>query len=205
MFTGIITDLGLVRAVKRQAGADTRFEIETAYDTDTIELGASIACSGPCLTVTDKGPGWFAVEASTETLARTTMGQWAAGRPINLERALAVGQELGGHIVTGHVDAVVEVRARDTVDGSTRFAVAVPRALAPFVAEKGSVALDGVSLTVNGVTDGDDETRFEVNIIRHTQDMTTFGTLKEGDAVNLEVDILARYVGRMRDATETAR
>jgi riboflavin synthase len=205
MFTGIITDLGLVRAITRHAGADTRFEIETAYDTDEIELGASIACSGPCLTVTDKGPGWFAVEASAETLARTTMGRWTEGRPINLERALAVGDELGGHIVTGHVDAVATIRARDTVDGSTRFSVAVPPDLAPFVAEKGSVALDGVSLTVNGVTDGDDETRFEVNIIRHTQEMTTFGALKEGDTVNLEVDILARYVGRMRDEMETAR
>lgn len=205
MFTGIITDLGRVRAIERRTGADTRFEIETGYDTDAIELGASIACSGPCLTVTDKGSGWFAVEASAETLDRTTMGGWAEGRPVNLERALAVGQELGGHIVTGHVDAVVETRSRAAVDGSARFVFAVPHALAGFVAEKGSVALDGVSLTVNGVSDRGDETLFEVNIIRHTQALTTFGALEAGDMVNLEVDILARYVGRMRDATDGRR
>ncbi len=205
MFTGIITDVGRVRAIQRKPGADTRFEIETAFDTGAIDLGASIACSGPCLTVTDKGPGWFAVEASSETLDRTTMGRWQEGTRINLERALALGEELGGHIVTGHVDAVVETRASEPVEGSTRFVFSLPPALAPFVAEKGSVALDGISLTVNGVTDGDDESRFEVNIIRHTQEMTTFGTLETGDPVNLEVDILARYVGRMRDATDQSR
>ncbi|MEQ8698681.1 MAG: riboflavin synthase [Bauldia litoralis] len=205
MFTGIITDIGRLRAVDQRAGADTRFEIETAYDTASIDLGASIACSGPCLTVTEKGPGWFAVEASTETLDRTTMGRWTEGTRINLERALSLGEELGGHIVTGHVDAVIETRVREAVDGSTRYAFSLPAALAHFVAEKGSVALNGVSLTVNAVSDGDDESRFEVNIIRHTQEQTTFGALAPGDAVNLEVDIFARYVGRMRDAMESKR
>ncbi len=205
MFTGIITDIGRVRAVHRRSGADTRFEVETAYDTASIDLGASIACSGPCLTVTEKGPGWFAVEASGETLDRTTMGRWTEGTRINLERALSLGEELGGHIVTGHVDAVIETRAREAVDGSTRYVFSLPAGLAHFVAEKGSVALNGVSLTVNAVTDGDDESRFEVNIIRHTQEQTTFGALAPGDAVNLEVDIFARYVGRMRDAMESKR
>lgn len=205
MFTGIITDVGRVRAILRKPGADTRFEIETAYDTGTIDLGASIACSGPCLTVTETGPGWFAVEASAETLDRTTMGRWAEGTRVNLERALSLGEELGGHIVTGHVDAVIETRAREAVEGSTRYIFSLPPALAPFVAEKGSVALDGISLTVNDVADGDDESRFEVNIIRHSQERTTFGALGAGDPVNLEVDILARYVGRMRDATDTTR
>lgn len=203
MFTGIVTDLGRVRAIRRDAGADARFEIETAYDTSDIELGASIACSGPCLTVVEKGPDWFAVEASSETLGRTTMGAWRKGTPVNLERAARLGQELGGHIVTGHIDAVIAVKACEPAEGSARFVFALPRSLAGFVAEKGSVALDGVSLTVNGVTDdagAGEGALFDVNIIRHTRDVTTFGRLKAGDEVNVEVDILARYVARMSHA-----
>lgn len=195
MFTGIVTDMGRVRAVRRAAGetADTRFEFETGYDTGRIEIGASIACSGACLTVIDKGEGWFAVEASGETLACTTLGDWREGTRVNLERALALGEELGGHLVSGHVDGVADVVAREPEGGSIRFVFAVPDDLARFVAPKGSVALDGVSLTVNEV----DGSRFGVNIISHTSACTTFGSLGEGDKVNLEVDLLARYVARI--------
>jgi riboflavin synthase len=193
MFTGIITDIGRVRAVAPAAeAADTRFEIETAYDTGTIELGASIACSGACLTVVDKRPGWFAAEASAETLACTTLGRWREGTRINLERALKAGDELGGHIVSGHVDGVAQVVSREPEGASARFVIEPPPALAKYIAAKGSVALDGVSLTINEV----DGSRFGVNIIRHTQDQTTFGALAAGAAVNLEVDVLARYVAR---------
>ncbi len=195
MFTGIVTDLGRVRAVRRAAGEteDTRFEFETGYDTGRIETGASIACSGACLTVIDKGPGWFAVEASGETLGCTTLGGWQEGTRVNLERALALGEELGGHLVSGHVDGVAKVEAREPEGGSVRFVFAAPDELARFVAPKGSVALDGVSLTVNEV----DGSRFGVNIIGHTSACTTFGSLGEGDKVNLEVDLLARYVARI--------
>jgi riboflavin synthase len=193
MFTGIITDIGVVRAVTAEgAGRDRRFEINTAYDTGRIALGASIACSGPCLTVVEKGAGWFAVDASKETLARTTLGAWGAGTPVNLERSLAAGDELGGHLVSGHVDAVVRVLVRAEAGGSVRFEIELPPALAPFVAEKGSVALDGVSLTVNEVA----RDRFAVNIIRHTMDCTTFGVMAAGRRLNMEVDMLARYVER---------
>ncbi|QCN94360.1 riboflavin synthase [Azospirillum argentinense] len=191
MFTGIITDVGRVRAVERQG--DTRFTVETAFAMETVPIGASIANNGVCLTVVEKGPGWFAVQASAETLSKTTLGGWAEGTRINLERALKVGDELGGHIVSGHVDGVatvVEVRA----DGeSKRFTFEAPATLAKYIASKGSVALDGVSLTVNEV----DGARFGVNIIPHTQDATTFGALKAGDRVNLEIDMLARYVARL--------
>ncbi|OYD85451.1 MULTISPECIES: riboflavin synthase [Azospirillum] len=191
MFTGIITDVGRVRAVERQG--DTRFTVETAFAMETVPIGASIANNGVCLTVVEKGPGWFAVQASAETLSKTTLGGWAEGTRINLERALKVGDELGGHIVSGHVDgvaSVVEVRA----DGeSKRFTFEAPASLAKYIASKGSVALDGVSLTVNEV----DGARFGVNIIPHTQDATTFGALKAGDRVNLEIDMLARYVARL--------
>jgi riboflavin synthase len=193
LFTGIITDLAAVRAVMPEgAGRDRRFEIATGYDTGRIALGASIACSGPCLTVVEKGPGWFAVEASGETLARTTMGEWRAGTKANLERSLAAGDELGGHLVTGHVDAVVRVLARAEAGGSIGFEIELPKALAPYVAEKGSVALDGVSLTVNEVA-GD---RFAVNVIRHTAGCTTLGALAAGSRLNMEVDLMARYVER---------
>lgn len=191
MFTGIITDVGRVRAVERQG--DTRFTVETVFDMETVPIGASIANNGVCLTVVEKGQGWFAVQASAETLSKTTLGGWDEGTRINLERALKVGDELGGHIVSGHVDgvaSVVDVRA----DGeSKRFTFEAPAALAKYIASKGSVALDGVSLTVNEV----DGARFGVNIIPHTQDATTFGTLKAGDRVNLEIDMLARYVARL--------
>lgn len=194
MFTGIVTDVGRVAAVRPGTEAsDTGFRIETAYDMASVDLGASIACSGPCLTVVEKGDGWFDVEASRETLDCTTLGGWREGTRLNLERALAAGQELGGHIVTGHVDAVIDVLSREEEGGSIRFAFSLPEHLAGFVASKGSVALDGVSLTVNGV--GAD--RFDVNIISHTQNETTFGALNAGDKVNLEVDLMARYVQRM--------
>lgn len=191
MFTGIITDVGRVRAVERQG--DTRFTIETAFDTETVPIGASIAHSGVCLTVIEKGPGWFVVQASGETLSKTTLGSWDAGTRINLERALKVGDELGGHIVSGHVDGVGEVAAIRPEGESIRLTFTVPPSLSKYIASKGSVAIDGVSLTVNEV-EGDS---FGVNIIPHTQTATTFGTLKVGDRVNLEIDMLARYVARL--------
>ena len=193
MFTGIITDVGKVIAIEKRG--DTRIRIETAFDTAAIAAGASIACSGPCLTVVDKGPGWFAVEASAETLARTTLGDWRVGTPVNLERALKVGDELGGHIVSGHVDGVARVLDLAPEGDSFRFDFEAPAALARFIASKGSVALDGVSLTVNEV----DGAKFGVNVIAHTRRYTNFGHLKAGDRVNLEIDMLARYVARLRE------
>ena len=191
MFTGIITDLGTVRAV-RQDG-DTRFEFATNYNTDDIEIGASICCSGACMTVIEKGNGWFAIEASAESLSKTTMGGWSEGTAVNLERALKVGDELGGHIVSGHVDGVGLVVSIATEGDSKRFTFEAPDALKQFIAPKGSVAIDGVSLTVNEV----DGARFGINVIPHTQQVTTFGSLTEGSAVNLEIDMLARYVARL--------
>jgi riboflavin synthase len=202
VFTGIITDIGTVRRIN--PGADTRIEIICGYDVATIPLGASIACSGPCLTVIETGRdgarGWFAVEASPETLKRTTIGAWAVGTRVNLERALRVGDELGGHMVSGHVDGIAEVVRRETVGegdgGSVRFTIRAPANLARFIAEKGSVALDGVSLTVNEV-DGAD---FAVNVIPHTLAQTTLGAAQVGTRLNLEVDPIARYVARLRGA-----
>lgn len=196
MFTGIITDIGRVRSVEKTG--DTRFEIETSYDTDTIDMGASIACSGPCLTVIEKGEGWFAVEASDETLSCTSLGDWKTGTAINLERALKIGDELGGHVVTGHVDAISELLEMTTVGDSTRLVFSLPKNFAGFVAPKGSICLDGISLTVNAVTDRD----FSVNIIPHTQQHTTFGGLKVGQKVNFEIDVLARYVARMTEVNK---
>jgi riboflavin synthase len=193
MFTGIVTDVGRIAAIEKRG--DTRIRIETSYDTRAIEIGASIACSGPCLTVVDKGPGWFAVEASGETLSRTTLGDWRVGTEVNLERALKVGDELGGHIVSGHVDGIARVLDMAPEGDSFRFAFEAPAALARFIAPKGSVALDGVSLTVNEV----EGARFGVNIIAHTRRHTNFGRLKAGDRVNLEIDMLARYVARLRE------
>ena len=193
MFTGIVSDVGKIAAIEKRD--DTRIRIATGYDTATIAAGASIACSGCCLTVVDKGPGWFAVEASAETLSRTTLGDWRVGTPINLERALKVGDELGGHIVSGHVDGVARVLDLAPEGDSFRFNFEAPAALARFIAPKGSVALDGVSLTVNEVAGA----RFGVNIIAHTRRHTNFGTLKAGDRVNLEIDMLARYVARLRE------
>ena len=195
MFTGIITDVGTVRGVTPAAGgADTRLEIATAYDLSGVALGASIACSGVCLTVVDKGADWFAAEASAETLSVTTLGRWAAGGRVNLERALKVGEELGGHIVQGHVDAVGAIADMVSEGGSTRLRISCPGALAPLIAPKGSIAVDGVSLTVNEA--GADD--FTVNIIPHTWSHTAFHAAAAGDAVNLEIDVLARYVARLK-------
>ena len=195
MFTGIVTDVGSIRQVERRG--DTRVVVETAYDTDSVDLGASIACSGVCLTVVDKGPGWFAVDVSGETLSRTAQGQWTAGRKLNLERAMKLGDELGGHIVTGHVDGVAEVTAVEADGDSKRVGFRVPGDLAPFLAPKGSVTVDGVSLTVNGVEDDGSSSRFSINIIPHTQAATTLGRLEPGQIVNIEIDVLARYLQRM--------
>ena len=193
MFTGIITDVGRVRSV--EINGDTRLVIETAYDTNEIDIGASIACAGPCLTVTDKDDGWFAVDASAETLSKTTLGGWAKGTRVNLERALRVGDEMGGHIVTGHVDGIAVVISVTPEGDSQRFVLEAPKEYARYVAPKGSVTLDGVSLTVNEV----DGSQFGVNIIPHTQAATTFGDLQPGDRVNFEIDVLARYVDRLRE------
>ena len=193
MFTGIITDLGRVRSVS--PGGVTRIVLETAYDTAAIAMGASIACNGACLSVVDKGPGWFAVDASAETLARTTIGSWRPGTPVNLERPLKLGDELGGHFVSGHVDGLAEITERRPDGDSLRFEIRVPAAFQRFIAPKGSVALDGVSLTVNEV-EGE---LFGVNVIPVTQRETSFGKLAPGERVNLEIDMLARYLARLME------
>lgn len=191
MFTGIISDVGRVRAVT--PGGDTGFTIATAYDARDLVLGASVACAGVCLTVTGKGEGWFTVQASAETLARSTLGSWRVGTPVNLERALRLGDELGGHILNGHVDAVATILDRRPEGDSLRFVFEVPPPLERAIAPKGSVALDGVSLTVNAVA-GD---AFSVLIIPHTLKVTTLGQLAAGEEVNLEVDLMARYAARL--------
>lgn len=199
MFTGIITDKGRIEAV--EARGDLRVRIGCGYDMAGVDLGASIACSGVCLTVVDKGEGWFAVDVSAETQSRTAPGMWSEGRPLNLERALKVGDELGGHIVTGHVDGLGEVTAAGPEGDSIRLGIVAGAALAPYVAVKGSIALDGVSLTVNhleALRGG--EIAFSVNIIPHTAAQTGFADVKAGDKVNIEIDILARYLGRMIEA-----
>ncbi len=193
MFTGIITDLGRLRSLTSGGGA--RIVLETGYDTATISPGASIACNGVCLSVVDKGPGWFAVDASPETLACTTIGGWSAGQPVNLERPLKLGEELGGHLVSGHVDGVGEAIERRPDGDSLRFQFRVPDALARFVAPKGSIAVDGVSLTVNEV----EGATFGVNIIPVTLRETGLGRISPGDRVNLEIDLLARYLARLMD------
>jgi len=194
MFTGIVTDVGRVRHIEKRG--DTHVVISTALDLTNVPMGASIACSGACLTVVDKGTGkdnWFAVTASGETLSKTTLGGWKVGDPVNLERPMRVGDEFGGHIVSGHIDGVAEVKLAVPEGESTRMIFDAPAALAKFIAPKGSVALDGVSLTVNEV----DGVRFGVNIIPHTFKVTTFGRTKPGSKVNLEIDLLARYVARI--------
>jgi riboflavin synthase len=191
MFTGIITDLGRVRSASRND--DTRLQITTEFDTTDISLGASIACSGVCLTVIDKAPHWFAVSVSAETLSCTTIGGWREGTQVNLERALKLGDELGGHIVSGHVDCIATIVSVKPDGSSQRFLIEVADGFDRFVAEKGSVAVDGVSLTVNEV----DGRRFGVNLIPHTLSVTTLGQVESGDRVNLEVDMLARYVARL--------
>jgi riboflavin synthase len=200
MFTGIVTDVGTVASAQQRA--DLRLTISCGYDLATVELGTSIACSGVCLTVVDKGPEesgcWFAVDVSTETLSRTAPGLWSEGARLNLERSLRVGDELGGHFVTGHVDCVGDVIAVYPEGGSTRITVSVPRALAPMIAPKGSITLDGVSLTVNDVADDEDgTTHFSVNIIPHTAECTTLGDIAAGRQLNVEIDVLARYIDRM--------
>ena len=199
MFTGIITDKGRINSVETRG--DLRVTVATAYDTATVDLGASIACSGVCLTVVDKGEGWFAVDVSGETQSRTAPGMWAEGRALNLERALKVGDELGGHIVTGHVDAVAEVVGICPEGDSTRLGLRVPKALGALIAPKGSITLDGVSLTVNDLREADAEsTDFSVNIIPHTAQQTTLHDLAAGRQFNVEVDTLARYIARMMAA-----
>lgn len=191
MFTGIITDIGTIRS--REQRGDTRFVIETGFDTSTIAIGASIACSGVCLTVVQTGADWFAVEVSAETLSRTTLGDWQTGHRINLERSLRVGDELGGHIVSGHVDGVARVKETRQEGDSLRVDITVPDELAGYIAEKGSVAVDGVSLTVNSVSGN----CFGVNLISHTRKVTTLDRLAPGVKLNLEIDVLARYVARL--------
>lgn len=195
MFTGIVEDVGRVRAL--QPGTDTRIEIETRLPADRFALGASVACSGACLTVVESGPGWFAVQASPETFTRTTLGRWRVGTPVNLERALKLGDELGGHLVSGHVDGIAGIRSlrrEGAGDGSSIvFEIEAPPELARYIAAKGSVTLDGVSLTVNSVSGP----VFSINVIPHTLAATTFGAMTAGTEVNLEVDLLARYVARL--------
>jgi riboflavin synthase len=194
MFTGIVTDVGRVRAI-RDTNRDRRFEIETGFDVSTIDLGASISHAGCCLTVVEKGDGWFAVEVSGESLGLTTLGGLAPGATVNLERAAKVGDELGGHIVSGHVDGVGEVLSVTPEGGSHRISIRAPKPLHRFIAPKGSICVEGVSLTVNEVEDD----VFGVNIIPHTWDVTTLGQLTAGAKVNLEIDMLARYLARWRE------
>ena len=196
MFTGIVTDVGTVRSAEQRG--DLRLLIGTNYDLGTVDLGASISCSGVCLTVVDKGEDWFAVDVSGETISKTAADHWREGAKLNLERALRLGDELGGHIVTGHVDAVADVLGTCPEGDSTRIGIGGPRELAPMIAPKGSVTLDGVSLTVNEVRDAEDgRTHFAVNIIPYTAQHTTLGSLKQGQQLNVEVDVLARYIDRM--------
>lgn len=201
MFTGIVTAVGTIREVREQG--DLRVVIACPYDPAGIAIGASIACSGVCLTVVDRGgkagDAWFAVDVSGETVSKTTPDQWQTGRRLNLEQALRLGDELGGHIVTGHVDAVGRVALREDVGGSLHVAVATPAGIAPFIATKGSITVDGVSLTVNALDDHPDGTcTFHLNLIPHTAEVTTLGALQPGAAVNLEIDVLARYLQRMQ-------
>jgi riboflavin synthase len=200
MFTGIVTDLGEVRSVKPRADNLHRITIYCRYPRAEIVQGASIACSGVCLTVVDAGEedgrAWFAVDAAAETLAVTSVGRWRHGTHVNLERALKLGDELGGHMVAGHVDGLASVIAREDMTDMARFSLRAPHELARFIAPKGSVALDGVSLTVNAV-EGDS---FSVLIIPHTLQVTTFGALRKGDDVNLEIDTMARYAARLMDS-----
>ncbi|WP_353472792.1 riboflavin synthase [Salipiger sp. H15] len=193
MFTGIVTDMGEIRALE-QAG-DLTARIGTAYDTAGIEIGASIACDGVCLTVVTLGEDWFDVQISAETLSKTNLGGWQPGKRVNLERALKVGDELGGHIVSGHVDGLAEVISVQDEGDSTRVQLRAPDELAKFIASKGSVALNGTSLTVNEVQG----TVFGINFIPHTKEVTTWGGVKLGDKVNLEIDTMARYVARLRE------
>ena len=193
MFTGIITDIGTIRSVAQRG--DLRIEIATGYDVTSVDMGASIACDGVCLTVVEKTSDSFSVDVSAESAGLTNIGEWKTGHPVNLERALKVGDELGGHIVSGHVDGVAEIVALRDQGDSTRVTLRAPNALAKFIAPKGSVALNGTSLTVNEVNG----THFGINFILHTKAVTTWGSSTVGDRVNLEIDTLARYVARLQD------
>jgi riboflavin synthase len=193
MFTGIITDIGTIRSVTQRG--DLRIEIATGYDVTSVDMGASIACNGVCLTVVEKTSDSFSVDVSAESAGLTNIGEWKTGHPVNLERALKVGDELGGHIVSGHVDGVAEIVALRDQGDSTRVTLRAPNALAKFIAPKGSVALNGTSLTVNEVNG----THFGINFIPHTKAVTTWGSSTVGDRVNLEIDTLARYVARLQD------
>ena len=205
MFTGIVTDIGEVTEIDSAQGTVRRLRLHAHYSPETISVGASIACGGPCLTVVAKGKRpagcWFEVEAAAETLAVTTVGDWGMGTKVNLERSLKIGDELGGHLVTGHVDGIATILARDDLAGDTSFPVTArllveaPAELAPLIARKGSVALDGVSLTVNSV----DHSRFSVLIIPHTLEVTTFAERRTGDRLNIEVDLMARYAARLAE------
>ena len=195
MFTGIVTDIGTV--AKAEDKGDLRLTIRCGYEMAGVDMGASIACSGVCLTVVDKGPDWFAVDVSCETRSRTAADQWQEGARLNLERALRMGDELGGHIVTGHVDGVADVIGVCEEGASRRVGLRIPADLARFIVQKGSITLDGVSLTVNDVRDADGQTHASVNIIPHTAQHTTLGTVTEGRQLNVEIDVLARYLDRM--------
>jgi riboflavin synthase len=197
MFTGIVTDIGTVTASEDRG--DRRVTVRCGYDLSGVAIGASIACSGACMTVVDKGADWFACDVSGESVSKTASGMWDTGARLNLERALKIGDELGGHIVTGHVDGVGTVLGVCEEGSSHRVGIRVPADIAPFIAPKGSITVDGVSLTVNEVRDGEDGTHFAVNIIPHTWAVTTLGELTAGCEVNLEIDVLARYLKRMRD------
>jgi riboflavin synthase len=193
MFTGIVTDIGRIEAV--EARGDLRLRIASGYDMGTVDLGASIACSGVCLTVVDKGDGWFAVDVSAETQSRTAPGMWSEGRRLNLERALKVGDELGGHIVTGHVDGLGEIVSADAEGDSMRFAIRAPKRLAAYFSEKGSIAINGISLTINALEDREDGVDLGVNVIPHTRASTAM--FEAGDTVNIEIDLIARYLDRI--------
>jgi len=202
MFTGIITDVGQVRSIEQRG--DRRLRIVSGFDAETIAIGASIACAGICLTVVEKGPegkgAWFDVETSEETARCTTLGDWREGDAINLERSLRMGDELGGHLVSGHVDGVASVIARESEGDSEKFTFEAPEALKRFIAPKGSITLDGTSLTVNEV----DGARFTVNLIAHTLEVTTWGQRQPGARINLEIDLLARYVARLNECADEA-
>jgi riboflavin synthase len=203
MFTGIVTDIGRIEAAEQRG--DLRLRIACGFDMEGVGLGASIACSGVCLTVVDKGQGWFAVDVSAETARRTAPGMWEEGRRLNLERSLRLGDELGGHIVTGHVDGVGEIVDAEPVGDSIRLRIAAGSGIAPFVAAKGSIALDGVSLTVNEVEPGAESgVIFSINLIPHTAQQTNFDDAAKGRCVNIEIDILARYIGRMMEFRTSA-
>ena len=193
MFTGIVTHIGSVRQIIK--GGDTRLEITVPFEIGDLDIGASVACSGACMTVIEKGADWFAVSVSGESLAKTTLGRWPEGTAVNLERALKAGDEMGGHIVSGHVDGVGALVFMAREGDSTRMTFEAPESLRQFIASKGSITIDGISLTVNDVG----STTFDINVIPHTQAVTTLGERQVGDAVNLEIDMLARYVARLQD------